>query len=624
VQEGRNVVGQLCAVAATVSSTNCSSFTTPYATGFTYSGAGQMTGFSYANGTTASLTYSANRLQLTGLAYKKGTQTLFSLSYFYQVDPTNCTSGSAGNNGQIQCITDAIDSGRTANYKYDSVGRLASAITNGSTNYPKWGLAWTYDAFNNRTNQSLTAGAAPASALSFNSATNQPIGYTYDLNGNLTVEPLSPPNSYSYDDENDLLTYSGSNGTATFVYDNHGVRVEESRQTGTSTLYVYSSGRDIAEYDNGAVPTSPTREFIYGDTQLIAQITSSGTNYYHPDHLSVRMITDSTGNVIGQQGHYPFGEAWYSSNTTTNWVFTSYERDAGESGLDYAVARFYNNRTGSFCSVDPLDGWPGDPLSWNRYPYVENDPINFIDPGGQGFFAWIIKILIAIVTAFDTLIFPPSALVVPTFGGGTDIFNLIPGFNPHAAVTPPFLGSNISATLSEWVQSTAKAHSTNNPGAAPDAEQWVGWAKQSLVSLQTFTAENSTCKADLSALGLTDSLHTLASQAVLKDAFQAHFPMASWPSGVDMKSETDRKVILYNSDNRQKFQLTFADVEGTIAHELAHMQNPQPDAQGNTEVPLQKALGIDQHENDSTNISIKLANDCFKSAKTQKKSGKSK
>jgi hypothetical protein len=151
----------------------------------------------------------------------------------------------------------------------------------------------------------------------------------------------------------------------------------------------------------------------------------------------------------------------------------------------------------------------------------------------------------------------------------------------------------------------------------------VAWAKQSLVSLQTFTPENSTCKADLSALGLTDSLHTLASQAVLKDAFQ-HFPMAYWPLGVDMHTETDRKTILYNTDNRQKFQRTFADVEGTIAHELAHMQNPQPDGAGQTEVPLQKALGIDQHEDDSTNISIKLANDCFKSAKAQKKSRKSK
>jgi RHS repeat-associated protein len=67
-----------------------------------------------------------------------------------------------------------------------------------------------------------------------------------------------------------------------------------------------------------------------------------------------------------------------------NWFFTSYDRDS-ESGLDYAVARYYDSRTGTFCSADPLAGDPSDPQSWNRYPYGRNDPIDMTDPSGKSF-----------------------------------------------------------------------------------------------------------------------------------------------------------------------------------------------------------------------------------------------
>src|SRR6185312_9763999 len=87
------------------------------------------------------------------MAYTKGAQTLFGLNYFYKQDSTNCPSGAAGNNGQIQCITDSIDSGRNAAYVYDLLGRLSNASTTGSANYPSWNLAFTYDRYGNRTAQ---------------------------------------------------------------------------------------------------------------------------------------------------------------------------------------------------------------------------------------------------------------------------------------------------------------------------------------------------------------------------------------------------------------------------------------------------------------------------------------
>jgi len=46
--------------------------------------------------------------------------------------------------------------------------------------------------------------------------------------------------------------------------------------------------------------------------------------------------------------------------------------------------RYYGAGTGRFLTADPYQasGGPGDPGSWNRYTYVQGDPINFGDPEG--------------------------------------------------------------------------------------------------------------------------------------------------------------------------------------------------------------------------------------------------
>ncbi|MGH9725430.1 MAG: RHS repeat-associated core domain-containing protein, partial [Candidatus Acidiferrales bacterium] len=71
-----------------------------------------------------------------------------------------------------------------------------------------------------------------------------------------------------------------------------------------------------------------------------------------------------------------------ATGTTTKLKFTSYERD-GESGNDYALGRYYENRLGRFTATDPLAGAAGNPQSLNRYAYVQNDPINSADPSGM-------------------------------------------------------------------------------------------------------------------------------------------------------------------------------------------------------------------------------------------------
>jgi RHS repeat-associated protein len=375
VQQSFDAIGRLCAIAQT--SSGCSSNTNPYATGYGYNTAFELKGFNYANGVAATFGYSADRLQMNSLNYAKGTNTLYSLNYSY---------GTAGsNNGQIQGITDIVDNGRSVTFSYDNLARLTNAVTVGSTAYPKWGLSFTYDAYGNRTQQSISAGCVapmtcPTNLVAVSTATNRITtgGYGYDANGNMTNDGQ---NTLTYDAENHLLTSSGSLGSGTYTYDGNGLRVKQVSGS-TTTVYAFSNGKVIAEYVNGAAPASPTREYIYSGGALLAKIEGTATQYYHQDSLSTRLMTVSTGTKIGEQGHFPYGETWYLNNTTTKWEFTTYERDS-ESGNDYAMARYHVNRLGRFSSPDQLAGSAGNPQSLNKYAYVHNDPVDLVDPSGM-------------------------------------------------------------------------------------------------------------------------------------------------------------------------------------------------------------------------------------------------
>ena len=164
------------------------------------------------------------------------------------------------------------------------------------------------------------------------------------------------------------------------TYDGNGLRVKRV-SGGTTTVYIFSGSKVVAEYDNGAAPSAPSREYIYGGSALLAKIDSSGTKYYHQDHLSNRLVTSSTGATLEQMGHFPFGESWYNA-TGDKLLFTTYERDA-ESGNDYAQARYYVNRLARFSILDPLSGSTSDPQTLNRYTYVRNSPVGNVDPTGK-------------------------------------------------------------------------------------------------------------------------------------------------------------------------------------------------------------------------------------------------
>jgi RHS repeat-associated protein len=108
-----------------------------------------------------------------------------------------------------------------------------------------------------------------------------------------------------------------------------------------------------------------------------------------PLELEDRLGSKVVGPIDQQTGqatryrYYPYGQ---NIGTNVGWddvQFATYTRD-GATGLDYARNRYYTRTWGRFLSPDPYvaSGGPADPGSWNRYAYVQGDPVNWTDEAG--------------------------------------------------------------------------------------------------------------------------------------------------------------------------------------------------------------------------------------------------
>lgn len=86
---------------------------------------------------------------------------------------------------------------------------------------------------------------------------------------------------------------------------------------------------------------------------------------------------------------FPFGNS-APGTESTRIRFTGHERDnlgtvSAVDDMDYMHARFYSPQFGRFFQVDPSGASfnPKNPQSWNRYTYVRNNPLNYVDPDGE-------------------------------------------------------------------------------------------------------------------------------------------------------------------------------------------------------------------------------------------------
>jgi|GEM_PF-899267 len=307
---------------------------------------------------------------------------------------------------------------RIETFNYDNIYRLTtSALYNGLGNAHNASelvneINLTYDALGNITTKSdigayeygvlsgrncVTNHAGPHAVTRISGQKNT--NYCYDANGNMVT---GDGRSILYTSFNKPTRIEQiKNGQANQVDINYGPERSRIKRTdshnGQFTTTQYLGNLEI-------VTANGFREWKYsiGDyAQKIykAQDQSTRVNYFHRDHLgSLIAITDEVGILLEEFSFDAWGKRryldWqgeidlYSFSPSIGWEthrgFTNHEH-LDSVGLIHMNGRVYDPAIGRFLSADPNIQAPHNLQNFNRYSYVNNNPLSYTDPSGYFF-----------------------------------------------------------------------------------------------------------------------------------------------------------------------------------------------------------------------------------------------
>jgi RHS repeat-associated protein len=285
--------------------------------------------------------------------------------------PVATTAATYTTEGQIGQIVHSLNSSAlTLGYSYNQDHQRTSVSASDATFLVSGLTAASRTYAPNNLNQYSTVGAT---------------AYTYDTNGNLKSDGTW---TYTYSNENILLTAAATGSTVSYAYDPQNLRKAKT-VNGTTTNYLsvgnqavgdQGKGQEIAEYDGSG---NLLRRYVYGLglDEPLATIDAAGNHSYHfSDGLgSVVALANASGQLTEKHGYSAFGLA--SSTAGTAFQFAGRRIDP-ETGLYYNRARYYSPALGRFLQTDPS----GTKGGVNLYAYTANDPVNRIDSTGR---AWM-------------------------------------------------------------------------------------------------------------------------------------------------------------------------------------------------------------------------------------------
>ena len=236
------------------------------------------------------------------------------------------------NNDNLDAITDLVQSNQSISMTFDGLDRLSTA---GGV----WGSgSFGYDTLGNISSKVLGSQNLSYSYQSASNRLNTVTGgysFSYDDRGNVIN---NGKRSFQFNRANQLV----SSGTISYQYDGHGRRV---KKTGSSSGYsVYDLSGTLLLSDG---PNGQTR-YIHLGKELIAKTGTAAAMEDKPGY---------TGHVEDK-----------------------------DLSLTYMQQRYYDPVIGRFYSNDPVGFTASNPMSFNRYLYVNNNPYKYTDPDGNYMF----------------------------------------------------------------------------------------------------------------------------------------------------------------------------------------------------------------------------------------------
>jgi RHS repeat-associated protein len=319
---------------------------------------GKMGTLVYGNGARTRYTYDPLSLRLTDINTSHNSNTLLGRSYQYKPS------------GDIWEITDGVNH-ITYTYTYDERHRLISETSSEpSPGFTPAVIELRYD------------DPEHIHAVSDVIVSGVEKSYSYDSNGNMTVGPdLTDPadptdRAIYYNADNMPDEIRNSDGEITrFAYDGDNQRVTKQSPGGKKTLYID---------DNYEVIDGVAHKYIFAGNLRVAMIKGSETYYFHKDHLgSSSVMTRQDGSILESGLYLPYGNQRGTDDiAVTGYKFTDQEHD-GSTGLYNYGTRLYDPVIGRFISADNLVPDHFNPQALNRYAYVLNNPLKYVDPTGE-------------------------------------------------------------------------------------------------------------------------------------------------------------------------------------------------------------------------------------------------
>ncbi len=340
---------------------------------YAYDNLGRRDTLTYPNGTLADWNFDdLNRL--TSITHKVSGGAAFAAFNYQEYDMV----------GNRKSVTGS----KNETYGYDELYRLLTVTSTKPESF-------NYDAVGNRQHGPGATDTAYVPNSANQLIQGRKLAYAYDNFGNQTTktDPDATDKSWvqTWDYNSRLVKVEKIKGaerrTVTFTYDPFGRRIGKQMTTvidgSTKTRnwsYLYDGDSVAVEFCTDENNTTTKTYYTQGPgiDEHLAVERGGQLYYYHADGLgSIAAITDAAHTVIQSYEYDSYGMVTPATSFRNSYVYTGREWDK-ETGLYYYRARYYDPIEGRFISKDPI-GLAG---GINVYAYVQNNPINRIDPLG--------------------------------------------------------------------------------------------------------------------------------------------------------------------------------------------------------------------------------------------------